>query len=48
LVIGDDVKRELLPLFQSVHPGAFHRADVNEDILFSIFGLNEAEALFGC
>lgn len=44
LAIGYDVERYFLPFFQTVHAGAFHRADMNEDILVSILRLNKAEA----
>jgi hypothetical protein len=45
LAIGDDLERDLLPLSQSFHAGAFHCGDMNEDIRVSIIRLNKAEAL---
>src|SRR6185295_12337381 len=40
-----DVKGDLLSLVEGAHPGAFDRADMDEDILAAVFRLNEAETL---
>ena len=34
-----------MALVETVHPGAFDRADVHKDILAAVLGLNEAVAL---
>lgn len=41
----DKVEFELLTFGQTFKTGAFHGADVNEDVFATIFTLNEAEAL---
>ena len=46
--VCDDVKADFLPLIEGAHAGAFNRADMNEDVIAAVGGLNEAEALFGC
>src|ERR1700746_1991689 len=43
--VGDDVKADFLPLIEGAHAGAFNRADMNEDVIAAVGGLNEAEAL---
>ena|SRR5215467_890615 len=43
--VGNNVKRDLLSLVEAVHPGAFDRADVHEDILAAVIWLDESEAL---
>src|SRR6516225_3510946 len=43
--IGNNLERDFLALVETVHPGAFHRADMHKDILAAVFGLNEAVAL---
>ena len=42
--VCNDVEGDLLPLVEGAHACAFHRADMNEDILVAALGLNEAEA----
>ena len=42
--IGNDLERDLLPLIEAVHPGAFDRADVDEDVVAAFIRLNESEA----
>src|SRR6266480_7780250 len=44
LSIGNDLERDLLPLIETVHPGAFDRADVHEDVVAAFIRLNEPEA----
>jgi hypothetical protein len=44
LSIGNNVERHLLSFVKAVHPGAFDRADVHEDVLATIMRLDEAEA----
>ena len=43
--VGDDVKADFLPLIEGAHAGAFNRADMNEDVIATVGGLNKAEAL---
>jgi len=43
--VGDDVKADFLSLIEAAHTGAFNRADMNEDVIATVGGLNEAEAL---
>ena len=43
--VGDEVKADFLPLIEGAHAGAFNRADMNEDVVAAVGGLNEAEAL---
>src|ERR1700736_6130631 len=43
--IGNNLERDLLSLIEAVHPGAFDRADMHEDILAAVIGVNESEAL---
>jgi hypothetical protein len=45
LAIGDDFVSQLLALVQLVHPGAFDRADVYENVFASIIRLNKAKPL---
>src|SRR5271166_6789072 len=45
LSISNNLKRDLLSLVEAVHSGAFDRADMHEDILAAVVGLNESEAL---
>jgi len=42
--VRDDVERNLLPLIEAAHAGAFDRADMNEDVFATALQLNEAEA----
>src|SRR5260370_39711190 len=42
--VCDDVERDLLPLIEATHAGAFDRADMNEDVFATALQLNEAEA----
>jgi hypothetical protein len=42
--IGNDLERDLLPLIEAVHSGAFDRADVDEDVVAAFIRLNESEA----
>ena len=47
LSIGNNIERDFLSLVEAMHPGAFDRADVHENILAAIIRLDEAEAFFG-
>jgi hypothetical protein len=42
--VGNDVERNLLALIETLHAGAFDRADMHKDVLAAIIRLNEAEA----
>ena len=42
--IGHNLERDLLSLIETVHPGAFDRADMHEDVLAAVVRLNEAES----
>jgi hypothetical protein len=42
--VCDDVERDLLPLNEAAHAGAFDRTDMNEDVFATALQLNEAEA----
>jgi len=42
--IGDNLIRDLLSLVEAVHPSALDGADVHENILAAIIGLDEAKA----
>src|SRR5262245_14179143 len=44
LSISNNIEGDLLSLIEALHPGAFDRADVHEDILAAIIRLDEAEA----
>jgi hypothetical protein len=44
LSIGDELKKDLLALIQSVHPCPFDRANVNEHILAAVARLDEAKS----
>jgi hypothetical protein len=44
LSIGNNIESDLLALIEDTHPGAFHGADVHEDILAAIIRLDKAEA----
>jgi hypothetical protein len=44
LSIGNDFELNLLAFVEAMHPGAFDRADMHEDVLPAIVRLNEAEA----
>jgi hypothetical protein len=43
--VCNDFERKLLPLVEGAHAGAFNGADMNEDILASLVGLNETKSL---
>jgi hypothetical protein len=43
--IGDDIEGDLLSFVEAVEAGPFDSADVHEDILAAIIGLDKAEAL---
>jgi hypothetical protein len=43
--IGNNLERDLLPFIEAVHPGAFDRADVHEDVIAAFIRLNESETL---
>src|SRR5262249_55923835 len=43
--VCDDIETDSLPLIEGAHAGAFNRADMNEDIIAAIGGLNEAKTL---
>ena len=43
--VCNDFKRNLLPLVEGTHTGAFDCADMNENIWASLVRLNEAETL---
>ena len=45
--ISNNVEGDLLSFVKAMHPGAFDRADVHEDILAAIIRLDKAEAPFG-
>src|SRR5215470_6354549 len=45
LPVSNHVECDLLSLVESMHPGAFNRADVHEDIFAAVIRLDEAEAL---
>ncbi len=45
LAIGDNLEKDLLPLVEAVHSGAFNRADVHENILGAVIRLDESIAL---
>src|ERR1700733_5509301 len=42
--IGDQLEADLLTFAQIVHSGTFNRADMNESVLATVIGLNEAVA----
>src|SRR5215472_16181106 len=42
---GHNVERDFLSLVETVHPGAFDSADVDEYVFAAVIRLNEAEAL---
>jgi hypothetical protein len=43
--IRDEIEGQLLPFVEGAHAGTFDRADMNEDVLAAVIGLNEAETL---
>src|SRR5262245_41784364 len=45
LAVGDDLIRDLLAFAEAAHSGPLDCADMHEDVLAAVHGLNEAEAL---
>src|SRR5215470_6813583 len=45
LPVSNNVECDLLSFVEPMHPGAFDRADVHEDIFTAVIRLDEAEAL---
>jgi hypothetical protein len=45
LSISNNLVRDPLPLVESLRPCAFDRANVHEDVLAAVIGLDESEAL---
>jgi hypothetical protein len=43
-LIGNNLERNLLSLGEATYPGAFHCADVHEDVLAAIIRLDETKA----
>jgi len=42
--LGHNVERDFLSLVEAMQPGAFHSADVDEDVLAAVVRLDEAKA----
>jgi hypothetical protein len=47
LAVNDRFELDLLAFSERAHIGAFNRADMDENVLASVFRLNEAESLLG-